>query len=881
MENEAQQKNNEAQNMEEGNYFKINTKNQFETYNIEESSKKLNEIINYVDDSINEEQSSTNSVWIKILDKLFPKCKREGFLISKLISKFFSKGMTKEIIESKVDYFFQNRVEIKYNKKLLLNKETFNSIGYILCYSFSKFESLKINTNDELKNFIKLSKKLNVITDFYTYCNKKKKSPLDTKIFDFLEANNNKYLIPGVFYFLINCFESINIIEIDMNLNMNSPKSSDYFFLFIITLLNIHYLVKDADHFKVNFINRKLQKDIYSFFSEELNTIYENKNRYLKKNKKIYEKEAYQKRWDFENDYIIMRKNKKEEKGEDSNSDEDYDSNGKDDNNNKIINKKNAISLTNTYYLKNNILSITESDTDDFVQINKKENLNKSLTINNNEINKEQNKKKEKEKDKYDDIVDKNRKILELFCIVILGILRVKKFKNFDLIINDCYYKEYINTFGRSYEGKKLPSSINNFHFLNFFIKKMTVLHEFNIEFNSLDYLTFYKLLSLIQKNEKMVSLQISFFSSLITYTPQYLYKLYTQNLDKKEIDSSKMYSPEASLLNELLPYFVENLEVFFELIRIKINKFQILSLNFNIPEIIATNQRYILVILKFILNILFLVDNHKILIKKLVILSPKTVIDSRHMLSVENILDDINMDENNKQINELSLQFQFFQIKSITNFVSHNLISLKLGDMDISTLKTLTRFLCSYKFFNSSNLRTLTIGLLYFITQFNKEIEFLFNEIFSIKIKTLLEITVHSNILIKEEYKFYKILGNNWISSCNLYLNEKSEFFWKENELNKNKNKKGKKVDKKILYLLHNELEKEKLTPNDFVLKKKINMSKTDCIIAFYLRYKLIFEYSKEKKIKMNYYEQKSIIFNILKYLFFTKKANVVYKYD
>jgi hypothetical protein len=200
---------------------------------------------------------------------------------------------------------------------------------------------------------------------------------------------------------------------------------------------------------------------------------------------------------------------------------------------------------------------------------------------------------------------------------------------------------------------------------------------------------------------------------------------------------------------------------------------------------------------------------------------------------------------------------------------------------MDISTLKTLTRFLCSYKFFNSSNLRTLTIGLLYFITQFNKEIEFLFNEIFSIKIKTLLEITVHSNILIKEEYKFYKILGNNWISSCNLYLNEKSEFFWKENELNKNKNKKGKKVDKKILYLLHNELEKEKLTPNDFVLKKKINMSKTDCIIAFYLRYKLIFEYSKEKKIKMNYYEQKSIIFNILKYLFFTKKANVVYKYD
>ena len=213
------------------------------------------------------------------------------------------------------------------------------------------------------------------------------------------------------------------------------------------------------------------------------------------------------------------------------------------------------MSLTNNYYIKNNILTMSETDTDDFVQINKSVIINPDL--------KDQNKKNEKEKDKYDDIVDKNKKILELFCIVILGILRVKKFKNFDLIINDCYYKEYINSFGRSYEGKKLPSSINNFHFLNFFIKKMKELNEFNIEFNSLDYLTFYKLLSLIQKNEKMVSLQISFFSSLITYTPQYLYKLYTQNLDKKEIESSKMYSPEASLLNELLPYFVENLEVF------------------------------------------------------------------------------------------------------------------------------------------------------------------------------------------------------------------------------------------------------------------------------------------------------------------------------
>ena len=867
----ANKLNQENPNVEEGNYFKINTKNQFEEYSIEDSSKKLNEIINYVDELINEEQSSTDSVWKKILDKLFPKCKREGFLISKLISKLFSKKMTRAIVESKLNYFFQNRVEIKYNKKLLLNKENINNIGYILCYSYSKFENFKISTNDNLKQYIRYSKKINVITDFYTDCNNRRKSPLDAKIFDFLENSTNKYLLPGIFFFLVNCFESINIIEIDMDLNMNRPRSSDDFYLFIITLLNIHYLVSDADHFKVNFINRKLQKDIYEFFTNELNSVYESKNRYLKKNKTICGKEAYKKRWDFENDYIIVKKIKNEEKGEDSNSDEDYDNTNKDED---INDRKSGTSMANNFYLKNNMLTMSEAESDDFVQVSK---TSIKTSITNNEI-KDKKTSGMNEKDKYDDIVDKNRKILELFCIVILGILRVKKFKNFDLIINDCYYKEYLNSFGRSYESKKLPSSINNFHILNFFIKKMTVLHDFNIEFNSLDYLTFYKLLSLIKKNDKLISFQISFFSSLITYTPQYLYKLYTQNLDKKEICSSKMYSPESSLLNELLPYFVENLEVLFELIRTKINKFQILSFNFDIPEIIAMNQRYLMVILKFILNILYLVDNQKSLIKKLVILSPKTIIDSRHMINIENIIDSINMDLNNKQINELSLQFQFYQIKSINNFVSHNLTNLKLGDMDIYTLKKLTLFLCSYKFFQNSNLRTLTIGLLYSIIHFNKELEFLLNEIFSIKIRTLLEITVYSNILIKEQNNFNKILENNWIYSCNLFLNEKSELFWKKGTTDK---KSKKNIDKKIIYLLHHELEEEKLTPNEVVLRNKRKMTKTDCVIAFYLRYLLIFKYSKEKNINLSYYDQKSIIFNILKYLYFTKTSKVKYKYN
>ena len=81
-------------------------------------------------------------------------------------------------------------------------------------------------------------------------------------------------------------------------------------------------------------------------------------------------------------------------------------------------------------------------------------------------------------------------------------------------------------------------------------------------------------------------------------------------------------------------------------------------------------------------------------------------------------------------------------------------------------------------------------------------------------------------------------------------------------------------------MYLLHHELEEEKLIKNELALKKKIKLTSTDCEVAFYLRYLLIFKYSKEKQINLKYYDQKNIIFNILKYLYFTKSAKIEYKY-
>ena len=897
--------------IEEDNFLKINTKNQFDIYDSEESSKKLNEILKYIQELTPERSNKEMSK--KFLEKLFPRCKRDSFLISKNISKRImkSKKINKKIIEDKLTYFFSNRIELRYSKKFILNKDNINNIGYILCYSYSKFDDMKILNKKDLLTYLELSKKVDVLNDFYNNCNETGKSPLDNNKLDFLESKSDKYHMPGEFLFLMNCFEYINILEIDINeINKSKQQHDDDFYLFIITLLNIHYIMTLTDHLKVNFNNQQLQEDIYNYFTEELNKVYKSHNRHLKKNKEFSKSEIFKKRWDFETNYLITKQQFypiEEDNIIHENKIEDnefsYMTNitnrnmQNEDNNLSYIDPDKKSELEYSQYLEkksragslyvkpNDItsLSFMKSQTQNFEDlISIEQPFNRNLTFSEININ-------NIVKDKYIKIVDKNKNILELIYIVVLGILHLK-LKKLDLFMNDCYYKEFVNTFGHITSSSSSPSkssNVNDFHILDFFIKKLKTLIIFNIEFNSLDYLAFYRLLSILKNNDQLNCLQISFFSSLISYSPQYIYKLYTQNLDKKEVEKG-IYSPEYYLLNELLGYFTENLEVLFELIKLK--NLEILSLTFDVPEIISSQQRYLNSILKFILNILFLAGKQKSKIKKLVILSPKTVFDSRTLLNIEDIIDTIDIDNKNRAIRELSIQVQFFRIHNIKNIISHNLINLNIGDIDIYTLKDLTKYLCSYNYYKNSLLKSLTIGILNFIVNFSKDVEYLFNELFSIKIKTLRELNIYSNIYIREQNDFYKILENNWIPSCILTLNEKSELSWKKNEIDKKinqimggKNKTSEKPkEKKIFYLLHHQLEEEILTPNEVSLRNKKKMKRTDCEVAWYLKYLLIFRYSKKNKDNennINYYDVKNIIFNILKFLYFTKTAKIGYK--
>jgi len=902
--------------IEQENYIKINTKNQFEIYEPDDSNQLLEDILNYDKELVDEDTIKEMS--FNFIDKLFPNCKRKTFKISKVISNKMMKKITKKLIDEKIDFFYQNRTEFQYSKKLILTREYISNIGYILCYSYSKFEDFNIKGKTILEKLItlSLSKNINVLNDFYSYCNSKGKNPQDMNILQYLDKMEIKqYALPGVFLFLMCCFDYINILELDMNvINNFKKKTNDDFYLFLITIFNIENLATKATRFNLNLNNEKLQNDIFKFFDKELASAYRNQNSDLKKNKNISQKDFYKKRWDFETDYIFNKQIKSSKKEDDNNTstitnNSDNNITGfKDksikfeeysfvyiDKDREIEDSKFNESKDRTYSVKINKSTKSDSysrsqtlETDSLIELLDTQNYMRKLSSAEN--------LEHIIKDEYDMMVENNKNILELLSIVIFNILRLKNLKelrNLDLVMNDCYYKEFITAFGNIASSPK-KSITNNFHILDFFKKMKNDLKRFNIEFNCLDYLTFYKILSIIDKNKDLKSLQISFFSSLIIYSPQYIYKIYQQNFDKKEIEKG-FDSLESYLFKQFLQYFNENFVVLFELIRTKMPNLEKLSFVFDIPDIISKRQKYLIIILKFILNILFLIDSQKSKIRKLIILSPKTVLEPNSFY-IEEILDCINLAEKNIALKELSIQLQFYRISNIKNLISYRLAYLKLGDLDIFTLKGLTKHLCSYNFYNNSSLIILSIGLLNNITKFTKEIEYLLNELFSIKIKKLKKLSIYSNILIENEDNYYKIFKNNWIPCCCLIVNEKSFEKNKEkdnnigleaNISNNNSNKtivNVKNKEKKIYYLLHHELEEEILNTNEKNLRKIKQLSTNECDIAWYLKYLLIFRYSKKDKNGKNnidYYAQKNIIFNILKYLYFTKSAKIITKLE
>ena len=842
----------------------------------------------------------TRRIMKKFLDKLYPECEAKIKRISYLILER-TKKISKDKVEEYINYFFDKRYDLKYSTSLKFTKGFFTNCGYILCYIYSKLDEFILNKmSKHIENAISEGK--NVLTDFYQYCEEKGEDPSEIKksyVWDDIRKN---YEIPPEIIFLLNIFPEINTLEFDLNLIGDNLQEED-FNLFTITILNIKYILPKLETINLNFTFNNLQYILYNkYYAKVLNIINLGKD-YIKKNKIKHNYDIYNKKWDFEHDFnveeyrkILIEKEKQENISNNIIYDQysilymvDSDEDRNDLKRNKSICNSQIFKNNNNNLLKHSVstfnndfemLSNEDEEGDDIFQ-KMRSVRSGTLYINSNRIlnsKKEDKMNLKRSNNQINNISSQISSIYNIILMMICGVARIDNIKKCNLVANDFYNKNIIIYLYKNFNINAL-SIDEQFHILDLFCNKIKKLDELNIEINSLNLLSFDKILRLIYKNQNLLSLKISLFSSDVSYFITTLLKTYEEFTSSNEINELAKNKGkyitleilEEKIINDISVYFIENLNILFEIIKKK-NNLEVLGLNFDLPKVLINNMNYKLPIMKFFLNILFLIDNNenkgKSKIKKLTLLSPHTILDNRLENNIDDLFKDIRIYKKAKILNELNIQTQFYNNKYVKNLISPNLIILSIGDLDMYTFQILVNYLTSYEFSSKSSLTNLNIKLQNKIIYFDTKIKLLMRQLFDIKIKTLLELKFFSNIMIRSKSNYFyliKILKNNWIPSYVIALNQKSKI------LNKN-------IIKDVDFLVSKSIENKVFNEYELSLIKKdknekVNDSNDE--VFWMLKYIFYFRYS---HYYLNFIDVKNIIFGILKYLYFTSKVKLTH---
>ena len=458
------------------------------------------------------------------------------------------------------------------------------------------------------------------------------------------------------------------------------------------------------------------------------------------------------------------------------------------------------------------------------------------------------------------EIIVKNSNILSSILITFYSFYEFININKLELIINDSYTNEY-QYFFKKHCLIDIPTF---FHILNF-LKAKDSIKSLNVELNILDYQIAKKIFYLIHKNNSLNELQISFFSSDISYLPQTIYKLYTQYINiKKENKIYFIEEPETEMLNHINKYFEKNLNLLFDIITKKTNLNK-LGLYFEVPSILINNQKYMILILKFIINILFLLDDENSKINNLTLLSPFTILDTNIFPTIDDYLEDLEINEKNQSLLYLNIHLKIYKVVNIKKLITTNLIILNIGDFDLFSFEILIDYLISYKFTFYSKLKNLTIGLLKSIIDYDQKIHDLFNKLYSIKKHFLYELNIYTNLLIDSKKKYIDLINifkYRWISLSTVTLNNLSTQTIEE----------FKNCINDINYLVP-----------AFVDEIKSSDNKNNNIIKIYwdLKYFFMNKY-KENRYKDDFiYVYDKIIYGIFKYLCYERKMTINHNYQ
>ena len=668
-------------------FISMNSKNIFTKENqnyIYDINKKFKKIYYQDGESFIKLNDFINSIRDNLLEHLFPKIESDFFQISLDIAKKMKKNdlLKKEYLEKNIEYFFTNRVFFKYADCLTIDKNFINNCGPLLCQIFWNLDNYKIKDYTSFKKAINeiKNKNVDILKDYFFYCNDHDLKPECYKKFKYFKTIKKKYNLKPELILLINMLHLITKININFDFDGEIFTQNELNFFYIV-IFNINYLVKGITNIKLNLINRNLQFGIFGVYNEKLIDEY---NSYFKKNCILFNKYIYNEKWDFENDFAL-----------------DYHKSLKIDNEfyyrfnnlgnldsfknrNYILQNKNIINKSKcTKNYNNNIINdfinLNNTELDKNQDLKKRRNTFNNFSIKKLITNKKDIKEKdEKDKDEsiinyYKDIVQICSYSLENILITFISLNYFEKLEKVELIIDESYNYEYTSYF------KNVGNiNIENSHIIDFAYNKLINMSFLSFEINFFDLSTVNRIFKLLYNNVYLISLKFSFFSSDSTYLPQNIYKINNRNLknklvkkNKKDILNNKLnFKLEDKFFTNFYTYFERNLNYFFEIIKKK--NLKTLGLNLAMPCQIINDEKYNIIIFKFIINILLLTFDNKSTIEKLIILSTNSVINGNKLIFFDKFLENIN--NNNNSLISLKIQMKFYNIKNINKLISYKL---------------------------------------------------------------------------------------------------------------------------------------------------------------------------------------------------------------
>ena len=838
-------------------YISIDSKNYFleeEDEYIKELQRRIKSLCQKNNETIKKEDALLQQMNKNLLESLFSQKKGNYFNICEKISdtiyKTKSELLKDEKMESYINYFFNQRLHYKYTDTIIVDYQFICNCGPILCYIYKDLKKRKLKDSKSLISAIKeiKEKKNDVLNSFYMHCNQNNLKPENINKFEYFKTIKSQYTLCPELIFIINMFLLVTKIEIEFNFQEKLLSQSKVYLFFII-FLNLPYLVKDVKYLKFNLINTNIQNNTYRLYSEKLLNESEN-NIYYKKNNIILEPYTYNEKWNFENEFIL----------------ENY----------KLLRESKCqkmIERIKKNKLKNDEFEVL--DTNDFNGIDKRKInvINRNSNVESNTIytmdidnekydltkkrNSVENPKFSK-KSYLEYLKDKINEYSNIFEMIYTTFFCLDNFPNLEeigIILNENYDYECQNFF-----RNKFKLNIGNFHLLNIIYKNLISMKSLCFEINSFDLMTFNRLLQIINNNSNLNSLKISLFSSDSSYFPQFIYKIYKLNkenkLMKKKLNDGKSldFKIEDMFFKKIFPYHTKYLKYFFEILKNK--KLKTFGLNLSIPSQIIKDDKYLMVFIKFILNILLLyLGEDESNAQELIILCPNLVINGSNLLIFDKFLKNLN---NNKIISNLNIQIKFYNIINIHKLISEKLEILKIGDLDFFSLKCLINNITKYKFCKNSNLNSISISLNRTIRELNEDLKLILAKLFNIKIRNLSSINLFTNIEIHNKKDFKEIISlleDNWISSYILIFNKNSNKI-----INDNKN-----LIKDILCII----------PKNKTVKNMNNDNTEDISekIQFYL--KVIFNKKYGSK-SFDFFTIKKLISTILKYIYKSKEASI-----